>query len=69
MNSDTLRGQLHRRPFQPATLFLPSGKHVTVSNPEFAMFNEMGCTLAVFQGERPVLIDVATVEAAETAAE
>ena len=56
-------------PFQAMTLFLPSGKRVTVSNPEFAMFTETGRTLAVFQGERLLLIDVATVEAVETAAE
>lgn len=69
MSSETLRDQIHRTPFQPVTLFLPSGKAVTIDNPEFAMFNETGRTLAVFQGERLVLIDVATVEAAETVAD
>ena len=69
MSSDTLREHLHCTPFRPLTLFLPSGKHVTVSNPEFVMFTETGRTLAVFQGERLVLVDVATVEAVETVAE
>lgn len=69
MSSDSLRDQLQRIPFHPVTLFLPSGKSVIVSNPEFAMFNETGRTLAVFQGERLLLIDVATVEAVETVAD
>ena len=69
MSSDTLRDQIHRTPFHPVTLFLPSGKSITISNPEFAMFNETGRTLAVFQGERLLLIDVATVEAVETVAD
>ena len=69
MSSDTLRDQIHRIPFHPVTLFLPSGKSITVSNPEFAMFNETGRTLAVFQGEKLLLIEVATVEAVETVAD
>ncbi len=69
MSSDTLRDHVHRTPFHPVTLFLPSGKTVTIDNPEFAMFNETGRTLAVFQGERLLLIDTATVEAVETVPE
>ena len=69
MSSDTLREQLGRTPFHPVTLFLPSGKTVTISNRELAMFTETGRTLIVAQGERLILIDVATVEAVETAAE
>ena len=42
MSSGSLREQLYRTPFQPVTLFLPSGRSVTVSNPEFAMFNGSG---------------------------
>lgn len=69
MSSETLREHIHRIPFHPVTLFLPSGKTVTIENPGFAMFNETGRTLAVFQGERLLLIDTATVEAAETVAD
>ena len=69
MSSETLREQLHRTPFYPMTLLLPSGKRVRISNPEFAMFTETGRTLAVFEGERLLLVDVATVEAVETVAE
>ena len=69
MSSDTLREHLHRTPFLPVTLFLPSGKTVTVSNPELFMFTETGRTLYVSQGEKVMLIDVATVEAVETPAE
>lgn len=67
MSSDTLREHLHRVPFYPITLFMPSGRTITITNPEFAMFNENGRVLGVFQGERLVLIDVATAEALETA--
>lgn len=69
MSSDTLREHLHHTPFRPVTLFLPSGKTVTVSNPELFMFTETGRTLLVSQGEKVMLIDVATVEAVETRAE
>ena len=69
MSSDTLREQLHRTPFRPLTLLLPSGKNVTVRNPELAMFTETGRTLIVAEGERVLFIDVATVGAIETAAE
>lgn len=67
MSTDTLREYLHRVPFHPITVFMPSGRAVTITNPELAMFNESGRVLGVFQGERLILIDVATAEAAETA--
>ena len=51
------------------TLFLPSGKTITIGNPELAMFSETGRTLIVAQGEGFVFVDVATVEAVGTAAE
>ncbi len=66
MSSDSLREQLHRTPFHPLTLMLPSGRKVTVSNPELTMFNETGRTLIIAEGERIILIAVATVEALET---
>ncbi len=69
MSTDTLRQQIRRTPFHPVTLLLPSGKAVTIDNPEFAMFNETGRTLAVWQGESLLFIDVATVEAMETLAD
>ena len=69
MSTDTLRHYLERVPFHPVTLFLPSGKTVTINNPEFALFNETGRTLVFFEGERLTIIDVATAEAAETAAD
>ena len=69
MSSDTLRLQLHRTPFHPVTLLLPSGKTVTIDNPELAMFTETGRTLLVTQGEGVIFIDVATVEAVETLAD
>ena len=69
MSSDILREQLHRMPFQPVTLFLPSGKTVTISNPELAMFTETGRTLIVTQGDTAFFVDVATAEAMETAAD
>ena len=69
MSSDTLREHLNRTPFHPITLFLPSGKTVTVGNPQLFMFTETGRTLIVTQGEKVMLIDVATVEAVETQAE
>ena len=69
MSSDILRECLRRVPFHPVTLFLPRGKNVTIHNPEFAMFSESGRTLLCFQGERLLIIDVATTEAAETAAD
>lgn len=68
MSSDTLREELRRVPFEPVTLFLPSGKTLTINNPELAMFSETGRILVVAQGERFIHIDVATVEAIETAA-
>ena len=69
MSSDTLREHLNRTPFRPVTLFLPSGKTVVVNNSELFMFTETGRTLLVSEGEKVTLIDVATVEAVETAAE
>ena len=69
MSTDALRDYINRVPFHPVTLFLPSGKTVTISNPELTMFNETGRTLVLAQGERIILIDVATAEAAETAAD
>ena len=68
MSSDSLREQIYRTPFHPVTLRLPSGREITVDNPELTMFNETGRTLIVAQGERIILIDVATVESVETAA-
>ena len=69
MSSETLRLQLRRIPFHPVTLLPPSGKTVTIDSPELAMLNETGRTLAVWQGERLLFIDVATVEAVETVAD
>ena len=69
MSYDSLREQIYRTPFHPVTLHLPSEKSVVIGNPELAMFNETGRTLVVAQGERIFLIDVATVEAVETAAD
>lgn len=69
MSSDALREYIHRTPFHPVTLLLPSGRKVTVGNPELTMFNETGRTLIVAEGERVILIDVATVEAIETEAD
>ena len=67
MSSDTLREQIHRTPFHPLMLLLPSGKTITISNPELTMFTETGRTLLVSQGERVISIEVATVEAMDTA--
>ena len=67
MSTDTLCEYLHRVPFHPIDLFLPSGRVVTITNPGLAMFNESGRVLGVFQGERLILVDVATAEANETA--
>ncbi len=69
MSADVLREYINRTPFHLVTVFLPSGKTVTIGNPEFAMFSETGRTLLVFQGERLFIIDVATAEAAETASD
>ena len=69
MSSDTLREQLNRTPFYPVTLFLPSGKTVTVRNPELYMFTETRRTLLVSEGEKVMFIDVATVEAKQRQAE
>ena len=69
MSSDTLREHLSRTPFHPIALFPPSGKIVAVNHPELFMFTETGRTLIVTQGERVMLIDVATVDAVKTAAE
>ena len=68
MSSDTLREELNRVPFAPLTLFLPSGKTLTISNPELTLFSKTGRTLVVAQGDRFIHVDVATVEAIETAA-
>ena len=68
MSSDTLREQLQRHPFQPVTLMLPSGKSVTIKNPELYIFSETGRTLIVTEGDRFIFVDVATIEAFETAA-
>ena len=68
MSVDALREQLDRNPFKPVTLMLPSGKVVVVKNPEFYMFSETGRTLFVTEGDRLFCVDVATVEALETAA-
>lgn len=69
MSSDTLREYLLRTPFHPVTLMLPSGRAVTVNNPELFMFSETGRTLIVTEGEKFIFIDVATVEAMETLAD
>ena len=66
MGSDTLREYLERDPFQPVTLFLPSGKTHVIKNPELYMFSETGRTIFLTEGDRVFLVDVATVEAAET---
>ncbi len=68
MSSDALREILNRVPFHPVTVFMPSGKTVAITNPELAMFNETGRVLIVTQGERFILVDVATAEAVETVA-
>ena len=69
MSPDALRECIKRVPFHPVTLFLPSGKKVIIDNPELTMFNETGRTLVIAQGERIILVDVATAEAVETAAD
>ncbi len=69
MSIDSLREQIHRTPFRPLTLRQPSGREITIDNPELTMFNETGRTLIVAQGERLILIEVATVESVETAAD
>ena len=66
MSSDSLREQIHCIPFHPFTLLLPSGKTVTVDNPELTRFTETGRTLLVSIGDGVTYIDVATVEAMET---
>ena len=68
MSSDALRKELSRVPFAPPILFLPSGKALTISNPELTLFSETGRTLVVAQRDRFVHVDVATVEAIGTAA-
>lgn len=67
MSSDVLREQIHRTPFHPITLLLPSGKTVTIDNPELTLLSVTGRTLIVSRGDRMTYIDVATVEAVETA--
>ena len=69
MSIDSLRQQIYRTPFHPVTLRLPSGREIVVDNPELAMFNETGRTLIVAQGEKIILIEVATVETMETMAD
>ena len=69
MSSDTLREYINRMPFHPISLFLPSGRVITVSNPELTLFSETGRTLIVTEGDKFIFIDVATVEAAETLAD
>ena len=67
MSTDTLREYLHRAPFHPINLILPSVRTVTITNPELALFNESGRVFGVSQGERLVLVDVANAEAIKTA--
>lgn len=69
MSTDTLREYFHREPFRPIMLTLPSGRQIHLKNPELAMFTETGRTLIVTEGERVILVDVATAEAADTLAE
>ena len=69
MSIDILRERMHRNPFRPFVLLLPSGKTVTVDNPELAMCTETGRTLLVSKGDGVIYIDVATVEAMETMAD
>ena len=67
MSTDILRVPLHRLPYYPVTLHLPSGRSVTIDNPETTLFSETGRTLIVLRGEQLFIVDVATAEAAETA--
>ena len=69
MSSDILREELRRIPFTPVTLFLPSGRTLTITNPELTMFSETGRTLVIAQGEIFIHVDVAKVEAIETVAD
>lgn len=66
MSSDTLREYLYRIPFRPMVLTLPSGRQVHLKNPELTMFSETGRTLIVTEGEKVILVDVSTAEAADT---
>ena len=68
MSSDALREYHERDPFQPVTLFLPSGKTRVIKNPELYMFSETGRTIILTEGDRVFLVDVATIEAVETLA-
>ena len=67
MSTDILREYLYRVPYHPVTLHLPSGRSVTIDNPETTLFSETGRTLVVLKGEQLFIVDVATAEAAETA--
>ena len=69
MSTDTLREYLHREPFRPIVLTLPSGREVRLTNPELTMFTETGRTLIVTEGERVILVNVATAESADTLAD
>lgn len=69
MSTDTLREYLYREPFRTIVLTLPSGREIRLTNPELTMFTETGRTLIVTEGERVILVDVATAEAADTLAE
>lgn len=66
MSIDTLKEYLYREPFRPVVLTLPSGREIRLTNPELAMFSETGRTLIVTEGERVILVDVATAESADT---
>ena len=68
MDREAIIEHLEREPFAPFALRLPSGRELEITNPELVMFNESGRTLIVAQGERVIIINVATVEMLDTAA-
>lgn len=48
MAPDRIRQQLHKMPFVPFTVELPSGKRVRIEHPDFAVLSPAGRTLVVF---------------------
>jgi hypothetical protein len=58
MKPDQFRGIFRRRPFRPFVVNTTSGNSYAVGHPEQMMISDSGMTLAVFQGEATIIIDV-----------
>jgi hypothetical protein len=61
MEVDQFLGAMRRSPFRPFTVVSMSGEKYPVPHPEQCMVSPSGKTVAVFEGEVTVILDMAAV--------